>query len=460
MKFPTQVFREYDIRGISKIEINESFSYELGQAFGSLAMESKARNIIVGYDGRLSSPSLKRSLVEGLTSTGINVTDVGLGPTPMIYFANQYYQADGAIMVTGSHNPPEDNGFKMVLQGEPVFSERIQLLKNKLENRDFILGKGYYIKKNIQVEYVKHLLQDFHLHYGKNNGALKVIWDTSNGATGQIVSKLITDLPGEHIILNGEIDGRFPSHHPDPVVLENLKELREEVLKQKADIGIAFDGDGDRIGIVDDKAEVLWGDQLMILYSQEVLSIHPGSIIIADVKSSQTLYEQISKMGGKAYMWKTGHSLIKSKLKELQAPLAGEMSGHIFFGDRNFGYDDAIYAAIRTIGILSKYNEKLSDWRLQLPKIFNTPEIRINVNSKDKFEIISRIKNKINSKDISIIDIDGIRVNYTNGWWLLRASNTQEMLVARIEGKSPKDLIILQNDLQKFLSSEDISLSI
>ena len=423
-------------------------------------MESKARNIIVGYDGRLSSPSLKRSLVEGLTSTGINVTDVGLGPTPMIYFANQYYQADGAIMVTGSHNPPEDNGFKMVLQGEPVFSERIQLLKNKLENRDFILGKGYYIKKNIQVEYVKHLLQDFHLHYGKNNGALKVIWDTSNGATGQIVSKLITDLPGEHIILNGEIDGRFPSHHPDPVVLENLKELREEVLKQKADIGIAFDGDGDRIGIVDDKAEVLWGDQLMILYSQEVLSIHPGSIIIADVKSSQTLYEQISKMGGKAYMWKTGHSLIKSKLKELQAPLAGEMSGHIFFGDRNFGYDDAIYAAIRTIGILSKYNEKLSDWRLQLPKIFNTPEIRINVNSKDKFEIISRIKNKINSKDISIIDIDGIRVNYTNGWWLLRASNTQEMLVARIEGKSPKDLIILQNDLQKFLSSEDISLSI
>ena len=435
--FDATVLREYDIRGIVGKTLRPADAFAIGRVFGSMIVRAGGRTVTVGYDGRLSSPDLEPQLVDGLAASGIEVLRIGRGPTPMVYYAATVRRTDGAVMVTGSHNPPDYNGFKMMLGGKPFFGPQIAELGRLSAAGDVVDERpGNVQYMDISAGYVARLISD----WDGGDRLLNVVWDNGNGAAGEVLQRLVASLPGHHTVLFPEIDGRFPNHHPDPTVPENLQALIAEVRRRGADVGVAFDGDADRIGVVDDKGEILFGDQLMVVLARDVLKQKPGATVIADVKASQVLFDEVARAGGIPLMWKTGHSLIKAKMAEIGCPFAGEMSGHIFFADRWYGFDDALYAGVRLLGILARMDGKLSAMRAALPHVLNTPELRFPCDDRRKFAVIEEVAGRLKSGRAKMTDIDGVRVQTEDGWWLLRASNTQAVLVARAESSSTEGL--------------------
>jgi phosphomannomutase len=442
------VLREYDIRGVVGQTLTVEGVRAIGQAFGTIVVRKGGTVVAVGYDGRLSSPELEVALVEGLASTGLTVYRVGLGPSPMLYFAIHHLSTDAGMMLTGSHNPPEYNGIKISLQGHPFFGQDIQDLSKIAAAGDFESGSGTVLDRPIAEAYVDRLVQDF-----QPVKELSVAWDPGNGATGEIVQALCDKLPGRHVLINETIDGHFPAHHPDPTVEENLEQLKQLVAEEGCDLGIGLDGDGDRIGVIDSRGRVLWGDQLLVILAGPVLAELPGSTIIADVKASQVFFDEIERMGGQPLMSRTGHSLIKNLMVETGAPLAGEMSGHIFFAHNYYGYDDALYSAVRLLSIVSGAKIGLSEMRDALPKMVNTPELRFDCPEDRKFLVVEEVRDRLKSmKGIRIGDIDGVRVSNADGWWLLRASNTGPVLVGRCEAADEASLSRLVAELNRQLS--------
>ena len=437
--FAPEILRAYDIRGVVGDTLTKTDAYYLGRAFGTYIRRREGSKVCLGYDGRTSSPELAGEVARGLSESGVDVEQVGLGPTPMVYFAVKDRMADGGIMVTGSHNPPMHNGFKMTLQTGPVYGEAVQELGEIAASGDFESGNGVIEDYDISKNYVSRLIRDL-----STSRPLKIAWDAGNGAAGPILRKLIQHLPGEHILLYDEVDGLFPAHHPDPTVDENLKDLQNVVMNQGCHMGIAFDGDGDRIGVVDEKGNVVRGDLLLVLYAREILEDMPGSTIIADVKCSQVLFDEIERLGGETVICATGHSILKSKLNELRAPLAGELSGHIFFADKYYGFDDALYCGVRLMNLLDDTKGGLSELLKGMPTTINTPEIRFEVEESQKFGLIDRAvdfyKSLPDAKDWEVVDIDGIRLVTPYGWLLMRASNTQNVLSMRMEANSREDL--------------------
>ncbi len=436
--FDPVILREYDIRGEVGKNLSARDAFALGQGFGTFLRRKNGTRMCVGFDGRTTSPELSNELIRGLNSAGIDVENIGLGPTPMLYFAVKDRKADAGIMVTGSHNPSHYNGFKMTLYKEPVFGEVIQHIGDIVANGEFQTGQGKTTTIDIRDAYVERLMKDY-----TGTRPLTIAWDNGNGAAGDILRRLIKKIPGQHAVIYDEIDGRFPNHHPDPTVDKNLIDLQKLVADKKADLGIAFDGDGDRIGIIDSNSNIIRCDLLMAIYAKEVLASHPGAAIVGDVKCSNIMFEEIARLGGRPVMWKTGHSLVKSKMAETKSPLGGELSGHIFFADKYYGFDDALYCAVRLINLVSAAPGGLESLTAHLPKLHNTPEVRFEVEEEAKFGIVPQITASIKSQKLSnvkISDIDGIRVETPDGWWLLRPSNTQNVLVARAEAFSPQGL--------------------
>ena len=438
--FDPTVLREYDIRGVMGETLNTDDACAVGRAFAAMAEEGA--RVCVGYDGRLSSPELEAAAVEGLTASGIQVLRIGLGPTPMLYFAVHHLAADGGLMVTGSHLPPDHNGFKMVLASAPLYGPGIRRLGEIAASGAYRSGAGRAVETLVGDAYVARLLEGYDGERG-----LTAVWDAGNGAAGEVMARLTARLPGRHILINETVDGRFPAHHPDPTVAENLDQLKEVVLRDSCDLGIGLDGDGDRIGVLDGKGRILWADQVMAILVREVLREKPGATIIADVKASQVLFDEISRLGGNPLMWRTGHSLIKAKMAETGAPFAGEMSGHIFFADRYYGFDDALYAAVRLLGLLSRSGDSLAELHDRLPQLVNTPELRLACPEDRKFAVIDEVKARLRETGAKLNDIDGVRVKTADGWWLLRASNTQAVLVARCEAGTAAGLERLKRAL-------------
>jgi phosphomannomutase len=438
--FHPTILREYDIRGVVGTTLGEEDARAIGRAFATILAEAGGRRAAVGRDGRLSSPALEAALVDGLTAGGIDVLRIGLGPSPMLYFAVNTESVDGGLMVTGSHNPADYNGFKLMLGRKSFFGADIQRLgRVAAAPAAPARPRGRAEEKTVLDRYVTRLRADY-----DGARALRVVWDAGNGATAEVVERLTARLPGRHRLLNATVDGRFPAHHPDPTEAKNLVQLQHAVIEEGADLGIAFDGDGDRIGVVDGKGRILWGDQFMVALAAEVLDRRPGATIIADVKASQVLFDEIARLGGRPLMWRTGHSLIKSKMAEIGAPLAGEMSGHIFYADGYYGYDDAIYAAVRLLGIVARSGESLAAFRDRLPPVVNTPELRFPCAEARKFAVIAEVRERLERAGAEMSDIDGVRVRTGDGWWLLRASNTQDVLVARAEAKDDAGLARLK----------------
>ncbi|MBV8523761.1 MAG: phosphomannomutase/phosphoglucomutase [Acetobacteraceae bacterium] len=453
-RFDPTVLREYDIRGIVGRTLHPADAFAIGRCFGSIVSRQEGRRVAVGYDGRLSSPELEAVLVEGLKASGMQVIRVGRGPTPMLYYAATTLETDGGMMVTGSHNPPDYNGFKMMLGRKPFFGKQIQQLGAMAAAGDVVPeSPGSERREDVVSNYVARLLAD----WDGGDRMMKVVWDNGNGAAGEVLQRLVAGLPSEHKILNAEIDGRFPAHHPDPTVPKNLEQLIQAVRSESADIGIAFDGDADRIGVVDDTGTILFGDQLLIVLGRDVLREHPGATIIADVKASQVLFDEVGRAGGAPLMWKTGHSLIKAKMAEVGSPLAGEMSGHIFFADKWYGFDDALYAAVRLLGIVARLPGPLSAVRRALPQVVNTPELRFDCPERRKFEVIHEVADRLRKSGARVVETDGVRVQTDDGWWLLRASNTQAVLVARAEAKDGAGLERLKSALVEQLAEAGIA---
>src|SRR3954469_14471157 len=442
--FNPNILREYDIRGIVGDTLTEDDAYALGRTYGAKAHGEGARTIAVGRDGRTHSGMLEAALVRGLAESGLNVVQVGMGPSPMLYFATHYLDVDGGIQVTGSHNPADYNGFKLLLKGRSVFGAEIQEIGQRAAAGHWHDGSGTVEEVDIREAYVDRLLEDF------SGKPFRIGWDAGNGAAGPILDMLVDQLPGQHHVIFSEVDGRFPNHHPDPTVEANLEDLKRLVADKQLDFGIAFDGDGDRIGAVDGKGRVIWGDQLLMILAAAVLKELPGSTIIADVKASQTLFDGVAELGGTPLMWKTGHSLIKSKMKETGAPLAGEMSGHIFFKHRWYGFDDALYAAVRLIEAVSASGKSLTELKDAMPTAVATPELRFQVDEVRKFAIVEEVRDRLSAAGAKVDATDGVRVSTADGWWLLRASNTQDVLVARAEAadQSALDRLVDQVDEQ------------
>lgn len=453
-QFDPSVLREYDVRGVVGKTLHVADARALGKAFGTTVRRSGGKRVAVGRDGRLSSPELADALVEGIAATGCDVVRVERGPTPMLYFTVYDQKTDAGIMVTGSHNPSDYNGFKMLNAGKSVFGEAIQELGRIAAKGDFETGAGSVTDIDIEDRYVERLLAELDCDVAK---PMTIVWDCGNGAAGDVVRKLTAKLPGNHHLLFDEIDGTFPNHHPDPTVEANLVDLKALVAKLDADWGVAFDGDGDRIGVVDGQGRVLWGDQLLQIYAADVLGRLPGASIIADVKASQTLFDEVTRLGGDAIMWKTGHSLIKTKMVEAKAPIAGEMSGHIFFAERYYGYDDAMYAAIRLYRILVQSGKSLDAWRDAMPVAVNTPETRIECSDDRKFALIEEVRARLSEAGAEVSGIDGVRVSTEDGWWLLRASNTQPAIVARCEAADEAGLNRLKSQVTAQLQKSGLS---
>jgi phosphomannomutase len=447
-RFHPTSLREYDIRGIVGETLGESDAHALGRSFATLVRRGGGTRVVVGRDGRESSEMLEAALIRGLTSSGIDVVRVGLGPTPMLYFAEAELEVDAGIMITGSHNPANYNGFKMVMFGNAFFGEDIQGLGRLAADGDWVEGRGGVSDADIMDMYVERLLQNF------DGRGFRIGWDAGNGAAGPVVERLVKLLPGEHHLLYTDVDSRFPNHHPDPTDEKNLADLKRLVAEKGLDFGVAFDGDGDRIGAVDGEGRVVWGDQLLAVLAEPVLKARPGETIIADVKASQALYDRIAELGGQPLMWKTGHSLIKSKMKETGAPLAGEMSGHIFFAHEYYGFDDALYAAVRLIRAVTQLGGSLTALRSAMPDMVNTPEMRFQVDESRKFPVVEEVLGRLEASGANVNRTDGARVNTDDGWWLLRASNTQDVLVARAEAKDQAglDRLLAQIDEQLALS--------
>ncbi len=443
---PTSL-REYDVRGIVGQTLSADDARALGRGFGTRVRRAGGTRVAVGYDGRLSSPMLEAALVEGLAATGCTVLRVGLGPTPMLNFAVHALAADGGVMVTGSHNPPDYNGFKMMLGHGPFYGADITGLGTMAATADWESGAGRVESVDIEDRYVERLLDGF------DGRAFNIAWDAGNGAAGRVVEKLAARLPGRHVLLNTVIDGTFPAHHPDPTVEANLEQLRAAVATQGLDFGLAFDGDGDRIGAIDGQGRVVWGDQLLSVLAEDVLKAVPGATIIADVKASQALFDRVAALGGAPLMWKTGHSLIKAKMKETGSPLAGEMSGHIFFAHRYYGFDDALYAAVRLIQAVSHLGGSLTALKEAMPAMVNTPELRFPCSEERKFPVIREVLARLKAAGAEVNETDGARVNTADGWWLLRASNTQDVLVARAEAHDAAALARLMAALNAELAA-------
>lgn len=428
-RFDPTSLREYDIRGIVGKTLGPDDARAIGRGFATLLRRAGGTRVVVSRDGRVSSPVLEAALIEGLTASGCDVVRIGLGATPMLYYAEAILEVDGGIQITGSHNPGDYNGFKMVFQHRPFFGADIQTLGKMAAEGDWEDGEGTVSDADILDDYVGRLLA------GYAGGTFRIGWDCGNGASGPVIEKLVKLLPGEHHTLFTDVDGNFPNHHPDPTEEKNLAHLKSLVAEKNLDFGLAFDGDGDRIGAIDGQGRVIWGDQLLSILAEPVLRKDPGATIIADVKASQALYDRIAELGGQPLMWKTGHSLIKTKMKETGAPLAGEMSGHIFFAQDYYGFDDAHYAAVQLINAVHLIGRSMSDIRSAMPAIVNTPEMRFQVDESRKFAVIDEVLERLKAEGADVNDTDGARVNTPDGWWLLRASNTQDVLVARAEAK-------------------------
>ena len=449
--FNPTVLREYDIRGVVGDSLSVADARALGHAFGTAVRRKGGSKMALGFDGRATSPDLAAALTEGLTATGLDVECVGIGPTPLLYYAVHHLGADGGVMVTGSHNPPDYNGFKMVWGGgAPVYGSEIQELGRLAATGDFTTGNGSARDVDIFEDYIDRLLKDFDGH------PLNIAWDPGNGAAGRTTEVLTARLPGRHIVINGDIDGTFPNHHPDPTVEANLQQLKDVVLREGLDLGIAFDGDGDRIGAVDSKGRVVWGDQLLLIMARHLLEELPGATVIADVKASQVLFDGIAAAGGEPVMWKTGHSLLKVKMAELGAPLAGEMSGHIFFKDKFYGYDDALYDGLRLMNAISAAGGDLAAIMDAMPHLHNTPEIRFDCPEDRKWQVVEEVRDRLAATDAEVIDVDGVRVISEDGWWLLRASNTQPVLVVRAESQHADGLDRLKTQIRDQLSQSGV----
>jgi phosphomannomutase len=450
-EFDPTVLREYDIRGIIGQSLGPDDARAIGRSFATLLRRAGGRTVAVGYDGRVSSPMLEHALVEGLTACGCDVVRIGMGPTPMLYYAEASAEdVDGGIQITGSHNPANYNGFKMVFQGRPFFGADIQQLGHMAAAGDWDHGTGTASDREVLIEYVERLLEPLANFPEHAFDGLRVGWDAGNGAAGPALELLAARLPGEHHLLYTDIDGNFPNHHPDPTVEANLADLKALVADKQLDFGVAFDGDGDRIGAIDGEGRVIWGDQLLMIYAEDVLAHHPRATVIADVKASGALFAHVAVHGGKPEMWKTGHSLIKSRMKQTGAPLAGEMSGHVFFADTYYGYDDALYAGVRLIAAAARLGRSVTALREAMPALVNTPELRFQVDESRKFTVIDEVKARLNGTEAQVNDTDGVRVTTEDGWWLLRASNTQDVLVARAESETQAglDRLIAQIDAQ------------
>ncbi len=456
------IFREYDIRGIVEQDLAPDVVERIGRAYATLARERGVRTITVGRDGRLTSSALRNHLVAGLIGSGMHVVDLGLCATPLLYFSLFSCDVEGGIMITGSHNAAEYNGFKMCVGKEALYGVEIQQLREIYESGQFASGKGTVSERPIIPDYLKYLQERFS---SLKDSGVRVVIDCGNGAASLVAKNALEQL-GCHVTgLYCDLNGHFPNHHPDPTVMDNLRDLIKKVKETGADVGIGYDGDADRIGVIDEQGNILWGDRLLLLFARDVLLDHPGCTIISEVKASQELYDDIQKRGGRGIMWKTGHSIIKAKMKEEKAMLAGEMSGHLFFADRYFGYDDAIYASCRLIEILVKQKKPLSSLLADIPQTVVTPEIRVDCSDDQKFLLVEavrdRLSNVANTQDPKtsalpirkIITIDGIRVCFDEGWGLIRASNTQPALVLRFEASSQAHLSQIKDYLERQLSN-------
>ncbi len=452
--FDREVLREYDIRGIVGQNINENTAYTIGRTFGHTVKSKLSSNTIVtGRDGRLTSPLLHKALCCGLKDSGAKVINIGMGPTPMTYFAHYHLHADAAVMVTGSHNPSEYNGFKMVFDKHSFFSDDIQSLQQLINDNALEFKEGEIINKDITENYIKRNLLNINL---KNR--LKIAWDPGNGAMGTVMKQITEKLGNsENIIINEEVDGRFPNHHPDPTVPKNMKQLIETVINNNCDIGLAFDGDGDRLGVIDNLGNLVWADQYMLILCREIANMYDNPKIIMDVKCSKVFFDEAKKMGCEPVMSRTGHSPIKEKMKELQSPLSGEMSGHVCYGDDFYGYDDAMYVGLRLLRILSNENISLSELISTYPNTYSTPETRFDVDESKKFTIIDEVKDRIQKTDQIIIDIDGVRVENEHGWFLMRASNTQNQLTCRAESTTKAGLKKLVKIIEDQLSLSGVN---
>ena len=454
-QFHPTVLREYDSRGIIGETLGPDDARAIGRGFATLLKQAGGSKVAVGYDGRVSSPLLEHALIEGLNAGGCDVVCVGLGPTPMLYYAEASFDdVDGGIQITGSHNPANYNGFKMVFQGKPFFGKDILKIGELAAKGEWSGGTGSVETRDVRQSYLERMLQGLAGIDQSKLETLRVGWDAGNGAAGPMLELLAARLPGEHHLLYTEVDGNFPNHHPDPTVEENLVDLRKLVADKKLDFGIAFDGDGDRIGAIDGQGRIIWGDQLLMIYAEDLLKMVPGATIIADVKASRALFDHVAAHGGKPLMWKTGHSLIKSKMKETGSPLAGEMSGHVFFAHDYYGFDDALYAGVRLIAASARLGRSVTELRGAMADMVNTPEMRFQVDESRKFAVVDEVKARLAEGGADVDATDGVRVNTPDGWWLLRASNTQDVLVARAESENQAglDRLMAQIDQQLALS--------
>jgi phosphomannomutase/phosphoglucomutase len=462
------LFREYDIRGLVGTELTEAVAERIGRAYATIAREKGVKTVTVGRDGRLSSPMLRDRLVQGLTASGLDVVDLGVCPTPLLYFSLFHLPVDGGVMITGSHNPADYNGFKLCIGREALYGGEIQHIARVMATGTFSSGAGTVTERPIVPDYLAYLRRSFG---SVKADRLHVVLDCGNGAAGLVATQAVALLGCTVTGLYCELDGRFPHHHPDPTVPENLEDLIQAVKRTGADVGIAYDGDADRIGVVDERGTILWGDRLMVLYARDLLAAKPGSTVISEVKASQSLFEDIWRRGGRPIMWKTGHSLIKAKMKAEGAALAGEMSGHMFFADRYFGYDDAVYASCRLIEILAKAGRPLSSLLADLPPTSVTPEIRVDCPDDVKFELVQRVQARLTARAGSgdsshelaireVITIDGVRVVFEDGWGLIRASNTQPALVLRFEASSPMRLAAIRTLIEHELAEARRSVSL
>ena len=427
------IFREYDIRGNADKDLTDEAVQKIGKAFAVHALDCGKKNVVLGRDCRLSSPRLHATMLDAMLSSGLDVVDVGICPTPVFYYSLFHLERDGGVHITGSHNPADQNGFKICIGKDTIFGEEIQTLKKIAENSDFVEGEGNLSRQEIIPAYQKEIIENIKLER-----PLRVVVDAGNGTAGPVAPAIMRELGCEVEELYCDMDGRFPNHHPDPTVPKYLKDLIDRVKSGGFDCGLAYDGDADRIGAIDENGDILWGDQLLIIFAREILERKPGAVVISEVKSSKTLYDDIAAHGGKPIMWKTGHSLIKGKMKETKAAIAGEMSGHIFFGDRYYGFDDAIYSSCRLLEILSRTDKPFSQLLADVPQMYSTPEIRMECSEDIKFKAVEKLTRYFKDNGYDVVDIDGARVTFEDGWGLVRASNTQPVLVLRFEATSEK----------------------
>lgn len=453
--FDPTILREYDVRGVFGESLGADDARAIGRCFGTQVVRAGGGAVVVGMDGRVSSPILEHALVEGMSASGADVVRIGLGPTPMLYFAALTLPGVAAgIQITGSHNPAHHNGFKLVRDGQPFFGEAIQDLGRQAQAGDWDSGTGTVRSVTVLDAYVDRLLKGLDGIDRASLAGLSMAWDAGNGAAGPVLERLVARLPGQHRLLFAEVDGTFPHHHPDPTVEKNLADLRQAVMQGGLDFGVAFDGDADRIGAVDGLGRVIWADQIVMILAQDLLTRRPGALVLGDIKTGRALFDRVRALGGQAQMWKSGHSHMKTRLRESGALLAGEMSGHVFLADEWYGFDDGIYAAIRLIAAAARLGQSINDLRGAMPDTIATPELRFAVDEARKFAAVDEVKARLDAQGADMVAIDGVRVTTPDGWWLLRASHTQAVLVARAESESEEGLarLMQQIDAQLALS--------